>query len=231
MSLTTVSRYPLTPVACSALANKVSMLKTGCFADKQQCSEHIAADCNLYTPCKILLDNAGSGISSITTGVDFQLESAPEDEISDAKLEELCAPSQLGNNWNACISYCEPYECCFDDSKPCIKSKIQCGDHSICAQFFANPVGQNESTASTTAISTEPPNNDGPSYIQYTAVELAQACNSMQLEKDPSDCKLLCKGSACKLTSKYLYVSIQRMRTDLFIVDFTFRLFQFVSVE
>jgi hypothetical protein len=52
--------------------------------------------------------------------------------------------------------------------------------------------------------STEPPEDDnqddGPSYLQYTAVELAKACNSKQLSKDSSDCKLLCKGSACKST-------------------------------
>jgi hypothetical protein len=180
------------------LADKVSTVKTGCFTDQQQCSEHIATDCGLYTPCKILLDNSAAGnfIPGEMTDVNPKIESDPDDEISEAKLEEFCAPSQLGNNWNACISYCEPYECCFSDSTPCIKSKTQCGDHSICAQFFSNPV----STASTITTSTEPPNNDGPSYIQYTAVELAQACNSKQLEKDPSDCKLLCKGSACKLT-------------------------------
>lgn len=126
------------------------------------------------------------------------LGSVTSQPISEAKLEEFCAPSELGKNWNACISSCEQWECCFN-GRPCDKSKSQCGDHSICAQFFAKPVSFSEEYTSSTST-TEPP-EDGPTYIQYTAVELAQACNSKQLSKDPSDCKRLCKGSACCFSS------------------------------
>ena len=135
------------------------------------------------------------------------LDSSTSETISETKLDELCSPAELGKNWNACISYCQLYECCFDDATTCDISKEQCGDHSICAQFFAKQVGLSSSSddflpsASTTSTETSDKKyqDDGPSYIQYTAVELAKACNSKQLAQDPSDCKLLCKGSACKL--------------------------------
>jgi hypothetical protein len=184
-----------------------------CFTE-ENCSAHISADCELYASCKILLDPTANENSSAETNDNAEpsntlespdvdsLQSSTSDTISESKLEGFCSPEELDKNWNACISYCESFACCFADSS-CDKSKIECGDHSICAQFFAKPVGQSFSTqASTSMASTEPPEDDnqddGPSYLQYTAVELAKACNSKQLSKDSSDCKLLCKGSACK---------------------------------
>lgn len=195
---------------CLPLTASFFPLRPGCFTGKQ-CSEHIAADCGLYTPCKVLLDNLASGSptdsvdNNINSDESNPLGSTPSETINEARLEELCSPSELGKNWNVCISYCEPYECCFN-GRSCDKSKNQCGDYSICAQFFAQSVNQIDDDASSlgtptlsTIVSTSP--EDGTSYIQYTAVELAQACNSKQLSKDPSDCKLLCKGSACCFSS------------------------------
>lgn len=136
------------------------------------------------------------------------LESPTSETIIETKLDEFCSPAELGKNWNACISYCQTYECCFGDAMACELSKEQCGDHSLCAQFFAKQVtlssslvddfASSTSTAST-GVSNEKYQDDGPPYIQYTAVELAKACNSKQLAKNSSDCKLLCKGSSCKL--------------------------------
>jgi hypothetical protein len=175
------------------------------------CFENRACDmteqhCSDNAFCKGFFDNGDTSEASAVESFD-PLEpsssSSVEGTWSEAKLEEMCAPSMLGDNWNLCISYCEPYECCFTGSNSCDKSKTQCGDFSICAQFFSPlvPVVSNTGLETGTSASGEPEDtnqNDGPSYIQYTAVELAQACNSQQLSKDDSDCKKLCKGSACK---------------------------------
>jgi len=243
---------------------------TGCFTD-EQCSEHISADCDLYSPCKILLDSsANDQTDPIDTKVDLKefcsssnlginwnscishcepyeccfahsdscsvskqlcaendfcnqffgngdnsgsivvtydpLESSSlplDDTLDEKSFQDACSLSNLGENWNACISHCEPYECCFTETQSCDKNKSQCGNHSMCAQFFAKSVSvvsnsiSNESTPSSVKESNEV--DDGPTYMQYTAVELAKACNSKQISKDDSDCKMLCKGSACEL--------------------------------
>eukprot|EP00804_Cyclotella_cryptica_P022736 CCRYP_004976-RF/>CCRYP_004976-RF protein AED:0.07 eAED:0.07 QI:3538/0.88/0.8/1/0.55/0.5/10/3647/1039 len=268
------SCLPTKQLIFSIYSNAIIHSSSGCFTD-EQCPEHISGDCDLYSPCEILLDSStndqsdrtpttldlkefcsianlgnnwnscishcepyeccfaqsdscsvsqqmcaendfckgffgsGSDSGSIVGAFD-PLESLPlplDVTLSEKSFEEACSPSTLGENWNVCISHCEPYECCFTGTPSCNKDKSQCGNHSMCAQFFAKSVPMvsnsfpNESTPSSVTNAPEEQEDDGPIYMQYTAIELAKACNSKQLSKDDSDCKMLCKGSACCFSS------------------------------
>lgn len=181
-----------------------------CFAQSGSCS----VSKELCAENEFCEDFFGKGDNSGSTVVTFDpLESSSlslDDSLGEKSFQEACSPTNLGENWNACISHCEPYECCFTETQSCNKNKSQCGNHSMCAQFFAKSVPvvsnsmSNESTMSSVTVAPNEYNesndeDDGPTYMQYTAVQLAKACNSKQLSKDDSDCKMLCKGSACEL--------------------------------
>lgn len=109
-----------------------------------------------------------------------ELSTPTEDHFGD-----LCSPSEIGKNLKVCINVCQKYQCCFDAKAQCDKSTLQCDYHSICAELIVRSVGQNEN---------EP-------YLQYSAVDLAKACNSKQLAEDPEGCRSMCKGSTCKFSS------------------------------
>ena len=131
--------------------------------------------------CELITSSTCSRISLCK---EYFNEHTVTEEISKPAEDQfgtLCSPSEIGKNLKVCINNCREYQCCFDAKEQCDKSTLQCDNHSICAELG----GQNQNQ----------------SYIQYSAVDLAKACNSKQLTEDPEDCRSMCKGSACKFSS------------------------------
>ncbi len=184
-----------------------------CFLAEDSCYISNRDKCDKYSTCKEVFEESKKrtgqvsepvpaplvpSSSSFSSPTGYYNESYEDKESnSHSDFDSLCQPSNLGQNWNACRSYCEPYGCCFSASDSCYnEQQAICDKYNICKEFFVDTPGStygvSESIQSETKNDTNSLERD-PDLISL----MNEKCLPENLNKNWNACRSHCEPYEC----------------------------------
>jgi len=170
-----------------------------CFSASDSCYDSQQAKCDEYNICKEFFVDTPGVKNDVAEPTQAEAKNAANSPEKDAGLislmNEKCLPENLQQNWNACRSHCEPYECCFESLDSCYEArKDECHDYQICEEFFGNQLGVLDST---TVSNTDSSTNTHVQEVPAGNSAFLNMCSASHIGTNWSSCKTLCRPYEC----------------------------------